>query len=171
MKKAVLLSLLLPTLAFAQPTLNLNADARSQVPNDEMVVTLSVHREGVDAATLTDGVLSALNAAVKEAKAVPGIQTRLGSVWTNPAFDQNKKIGWEVSGELVLTSSNMKELSVLTGNLTQKLQLSGVSFRLSAQKREAEEARLLKEAAANFQQKATAATARAVTSYHALHDQ
>jgi predicted secreted protein len=158
MKKAVLLSLLLPTLAIAQPTLTLSADARSQVPNDEMVVVLSANRQGPDSAALTDNILSALNAGVKEAKEVPGVQVRMGGVSTYPAYDQNKKIGWNVSGEIVLTSENLRGLSVLTAKLSQSLQLSGVSFRLSQKKREAEEARLLKEAAANFKEKAAAAT-------------
>lgn len=154
MKKFALLALLAPTLAFAEPSLNLNADARSQVGNDEMVVSFSVEREGVDSAPLTDAVLTALNDAVKDAKKTPNVSTRLGNVSTNPNWNQNKKIGWVVRGELTLTSKDMKALSTLTGNLSQKLQLSGVHFRLSDAKRTEEESRLLKVAAENFKSKA-----------------
>lgn len=158
MKKLVLLALCAPLLAFAAPTLSLNADARSQIANDEMVVNLSVEREGADSAPLTDAVLSVLNEAIKDAKAVPGTSTRLGNVVTNPNWNQNKKIGWAVRGEVTLTSKDMKALSTLTAKLSQKLQLSGVYFRLSESKRSEEEARLLKVAATNFSAKATAAT-------------
>jgi predicted secreted protein len=157
MKKLVLMALLAPALAYAEPTLHLDADARAQVANDEMVVSLSVEREGVESAPLTDAVLFALNDAVKDAKAVPGVNTRLGNVSTNPNWNQNKKIGWVVRGEITLTSKDMKGLATLTGNLSQKLQLSGVHFRLSEAKRSEEEARLLKLAAANFKAKAAAA--------------
>jgi predicted secreted protein len=158
MKKFLILALCLPMLAFAEPTLHLDADAHAQVANDEMVVNLSVEREGVDSAPLTDAVLSALNDAVKDAKSVPGVSTRLGNVSTNPNWNQNKKIGWVVRGSLTLTSKDMKGLSTLTAKLSERLQLSGVFFRLSEAKRSEEEARLLKMAATNFKAKAAAAT-------------
>jgi predicted secreted protein len=157
MKKFALLALLAPVMAFAEPTLHLDADARAQVANDEMVVNMSIERDGPDSAPLTDAVLSALNDAVKDAKKVSGINTRLGNVSTHPNWNQNKKIGWVVRGEITLTSKDMKALSTLTGNLSQKLQLSGVNFRLSEAKRTEEESRLLKIAAANFKAKAAAA--------------
>jgi predicted secreted protein len=158
MKKLAMLALLAPILAFAEPTLYLDADARAQVANDEMVVNMSIEHTGPDSAPLTDAVLSALNDAVKDAKKISGINTRLGNVSTHPNWNQNKKIGWVVRGEITLTSKDMKALSTLTGNLNQKLQLSGVNFRLSEARRTEEEARLLKIAAANFKAKAAAAT-------------
>lgn len=158
MKKILLMALVAPALAFAQPTLNLSADATSKVTNDEMVVTLSIERAGLDSAPLTDAVLGALTDAVREAKNVAGIHARMGNLSTNPNWDQNKKIGWQVRGELTLNSKDMKALSTLAGKLSQKLQLSGVSFRLSDDMRSAEEARLIKVAAGNFKDKAMAAT-------------
>lgn len=157
MKNLALLALLAPVLAFAEPTLNLNAEARSQVANDEMVVNFAVERDGPDSAPITDAVLTALNDAVKDAKAHPSVNARMGNVSTNPSWSQNKKIGWVVRGELTLTSKDMKALSALTGKLSQKLQLAGVHFRLSEAKRTEEESRLLKIAAANFQAKASEA--------------
>lgn len=158
MKKILLMALVAPALAFAQPTLNLSADATSKVTNDEMVVTLSIERAGLDSAPLTDAVLGALSDAVREAKTVAGINARMGNVSTNPNWDQNKKIGWQVRGELTLNSKDMKALSTLASKLSQKLQLSGVSFRLSDDLRSTEEARLIKVAAGNFKNKAKAAT-------------
>jgi predicted secreted protein len=158
MKKLVLIALFAPTLALAQPTLNLTADATSKVPNDEMVVSLAIERSGADSAPLTDAVLTALTEATKAARSVAGIEVRQGNVSTNPNWDQNKKIGWQVRGEMTLMSKDMKALSALTGKLSEKLQLAGVSFRLSESSRSAEEARLINAAADNFRAKAKAAT-------------
>lgn len=155
MKKLALLALLAPTLAFAEPTLNLSADATSRVTNDEMVVSLSIERSGPDSAPITDAVVSALDEALKEAKAVRGVNARLSNVSTHPNWEQNRKNGWVTQGGLSLTSKDMKALSLLTEKLSRKLQLAGVSFRLSDDKRTAEERRLLQEAADNFGAKAS----------------
>jgi predicted secreted protein len=157
MKKLALFALLAPTLAFAEPTLNLSAGASSKVTNDEMVVTLSIELSGPDSAPITDAVVSALDEALKEAKAVRGVNARLSSVSTQPAWDQNRKNGWVTQGGLSLNSQDMKALSLLTEKLSRRLQLAGVHFRLSDEKRTAEERRLLQAAADNFNSKAAEA--------------
>jgi len=154
MKKLAMLALLAPTLAFAEPTLNLSAEASSKVTNDEMVVMLSIERSGVDSAQITDAVIGALDEALKDAKAVPTVKARLSNVSTHPNWDQNRKNGWVTQGGLSITSQDMKALSLLTEKLSRKLQLAGVQFRLSDEKRASEERRLLQEAANNFNAKA-----------------
>lgn len=158
MKKLALLALLAPALAFAEPTLNLSADASSKVTNDEMVVSLSIERSGQDSTQITDAVVSALDEALKEAKAVRGVNARLSNVSTHPNWDQNRKIGWVTQGGISLNSRDMKALSLLTEKLSRKLQLAGVQFRLSEERRTAEEKRLLQAAADNFNSKAAEAT-------------
>jgi predicted secreted protein len=139
-------------------TLTLDADARSRVANDEMVVTLAIERDGADSARLSEQVLATLNDAVKAGKAVPGVAAQLGAVSTSPTWHEGKKIGWTMRGAVVLSSRDMAALAGLTGRLTEQLQLAGVQFRLSDARRRAEETRLLAEAAAAFRAKAQAAT-------------
>lgn len=149
---------MLPLAVYAGPVLTLEAGASGKVPNDEMMVTVGTVSSGHNVAALNEEVLSALNAAIRQAQAVPGVKAQLGSVHTQQAWRDGKQVGWEVHGELLLTSQNMSALAKLSGNLGQQLQLRGVSFHLSENKRRAEETRLLNEAAANFRSRAQAAT-------------
>src|SRR5690349_24478663 len=61
-------------LAHAGPTVHLEAAARSELPNDEMVVQLAVERSGTVAEKLNDEVLDALNLAIAKAKTVEGVK-------------------------------------------------------------------------------------------------
>ncbi|MDO8415174.1 MAG: SIMPL domain-containing protein [Agitococcus sp.] len=156
MKKLAAVLLLTPLYAFAGATLSLSAEAKIQVPNDEMVVNLAITREGADATPLTDAVLITLNNAIKEATLTAGVQAKLGSVWTYPTWSSGQKTGWQVRGDILLTSLDMKALATLTGRLTQKLQITNVYFRLSNIRKDKEEKALLTVVAANFKQKALA---------------
>lgn len=146
-----------PLLALAGPTLQLSATARSEVPNDEMVVTMAVERTGPDVGALNRDVLARLNQAIEAARAVPAIRPRLGGVGTQPNWVSGKQSGWQVRGEIVLESSDLEALSRLSGRLAANLQLASVHFRLSQARRMEEEKRLMQEAARNFREKAAAA--------------
>jgi predicted secreted protein len=156
------MSLLLGVVAGASagPTLALDAQARSEVANDEMVVVLAAERDGPQVGPLNDAVLAQLNAAIAEARAVEGVRTRMGSISTQPNYGRDgRPQGWRVRGELVLVSSRIPALSQLGGRLAERLQLAGVQFRLSAERRRTEEARLLAEAASAFRTRAGEAAA------------
>jgi predicted secreted protein len=149
-----------PGAAFAGPTLALDAQARAAVPNDEMVVVLAAERDGPQVGPLNEAVLSQLNAAIAEAKAVEGVRARLGSVSTQPNFTrEGRPQGWKVRGEVVLESTRIQALSQLGGRLGERLQLAGVQFRLSGERRQAEERRLVAEAAKAFRARAADAAA------------
>lgn len=150
------LLMLVPVLASAT-ALNLEAQASAKVDNDEMTVSLAAVRTGPSVAPLNESVLSALNDAARTARAVPGIEVRLGGVTTNPDWRDGKPAGWQVRGELVLNSRDIKALSELSGRLGGKLQFTGVSFGLSQETRLAQENRLLEEAAARFRARSAAA--------------
>jgi predicted secreted protein len=141
--------------AYAGPSVNIQANARSSLPNDEMLVQFAVERSGTDIGSLNDQVLAQLNEALAQAKQVRGVVSRLGNVYTHQQYNAQGKVqGWTVRGELQLEGRDMKATGELAGKLAQKLQLSGVSFRLSESKRAQEEQRLLKEAAQNYSQRA-----------------
>ncbi len=143
------------TSAIKTSTLTLEANAKAKVSNDEMVVTLAAERDGNDLAALNQGVLQALNAAIDEAKKAKGVQAKMGSLYTGQNWtSQGRPSGWKVRGEVMLTSQNLPELGRLAGELSQKLMLAGIGFRLSDATRIATEKRLLNEAAAAFREKA-----------------
>jgi len=141
--------------AQAGPTVQLEAAARSELPNDEMVVQLAVERSGAAAEKLNDEVLDALNLAIAKAKTVQGVKVRLGSITTQPEWgQQGKRTGWRVRGVMVLEGRDLKATGALAGALSEDLQIAGVSFRLTDEARTREESRLLKEAAAAFNERA-----------------
>lgn len=169
MKRVLLLSLLIPGFALATalppgplesasakpvPTVQLEASAKTQVANDEMVVTLGVDQVGPVVGPLNDAVLTALNTAIAQAKSTSGVVPRMGSVSTSPNWDNGKRSGWHVQGEVILTSKDMKALASLAGKLSESMQLRSMTFQLSEQRRFEEEQKLLGLAAANFKGKA-----------------
>jgi len=143
------------TPAQAGPTLQLQATATSELPNNEMVVQLAVERDGTAAENLNDEVLNALNLALAKARMVTGVKARLGSMTTEPVYDQQgKRSGWRVRGVIVLEGEDIRATGALAGGLSTDLQIAAVSFRLTDAARSREEARLLKEAAAAFSARA-----------------
>ena len=141
--------------AHAGPTVQVQVTASSELPNDEMVVQLAVDRAGAVAEKLNDEVLEALNLAIAKAKTVNGVKARLGSITTQPEWGpQGKRTGWRVRGIVVLEGGDLKATGALAGELSVDLQIAGVSFRLSRVARAREESRLLKEAAAAFNERA-----------------
>lgn len=153
--------------ALAGPMLSLEARARVSVANDEMVVTLGVQRDGPQVGPLNEAVVAELNAALAEARRVDGVQSRLGAIWTRPLAGQDgRPQGWRVGGEVVLESARIDELATLGGRLSERLQLSGIQFRLSRTARAREESRLVSEAARAFRERAAeAATAFGFAAY------
>ncbi len=141
------------------PTLTLDAQAKSLVANDEMQVIFAVERDGNDLSAMNQTVLQALASAISDAKKVDGVRARMGTVQTNPNWTpQGKPNGWRVRGEVSLSlqnsSQNFASLGNLAGQLAQKLQLSGINFKLSDDARTAAEKQLIKNAAGAFRAKA-----------------
>ena len=143
----------------ATPTLSLTATATEEVPQDQMVVTIAVDREGPGIGTLNAAVLRELAWATGEAKKVEGVHVSTGNLVTHQAWGPNgKPTGWRVRGELLLKSKNMKDLGDLAGRLGERVQLGGVAFQLSREARDAVEAQLVESATAAFRQKASTAS-------------
>ncbi len=154
---AAIAALATPRAAAAGPTLELQADARARVENDEMSVTLAVERDAASPGGANETVLRILDEALAQARRVPEVTARIGGLGTSQNFDrEGRPTGWRVRGELVLESRRMKELGALAGTLAQRLQIAGVSYRASRELRDATERRLLGEAARAFRDKAQA---------------
>lgn len=143
--------------AHAGPVVQLQVTAMSELPHDEMVVQLAIERTGPTAEKLNDEVLVGLNRALEKAKAVPGIRARLGSITTQPEWGpQGKATGWQVRGVMVLEGRDLRATGALAGELSSDMQIAGVSFRLTELARASEQAHLLKQAAAAFNERARA---------------
>lgn len=157
--------------AVSAATLTLEASAKADVSNDEMVVVMAFERDGADLASINQTVNQALAAAIADAKKVTGIKARLGSINTNPNWTpQGKPSGWRVRGEVVLTSKELAALGTLSGQLGQKLQISSIQFRLSDDSRKDAEKRLIRDAAQAFKDKATDAAKALGFSGYAIKD-
>ena len=152
-------------------TLTLEASAKSDVSNDEMVVVMAIERDGADLAAINQAINQALSAAIAEAKKVTGVKARLGSINTNPNWtNQGKPAGWRVRGEVVMTSKELAALGALTGQLGQKLQISSIQFRLSDDSRKDAEKRLIRDAAQAFKDKASDASKALGFANYAIKD-
>ena len=144
------------TQSVSAATLTLEASAKADISNDEMVVVMAFERDGTDLASINQSVNQALAAAIADAKKVVGVKARLGSINTNPNWtSQGKPSGWRVRGEVVMTSKELAALGTLTGQLGQKLQITSIQFRLSDDSRKDAEKRLIRDAAQAFKDKAT----------------
>jgi predicted secreted protein len=132
-----------------------DADASMEVDNDEMLVVLSVSEDGPNATQISQEVLAKLTAAVERSKLHADIERRTGQISTTPVWGPNGKTKlWSAQASLELTSTNLNALSRLASELTDAMQISHVSYRLSASKVALTGKKLLNDLAANFQRKA-----------------
>lgn len=150
------------TAALAGPAVQLATSARLYAPNDEMRVTLSVERDGLDVGAANREVLAQVREALEQARKVPGVQARLAGMHTQPNWtSRGRAEGWRVQASVALESTRMAELAELAGRLARSMQVAGVQFRLSDEARHALERELLARAGRQFRDKA-AETARAL---------
>ena len=95
---------------------------------------------------------------VKRARDTKGVEVRTGNynVWPNTG-SKGKIAGWRGQGEVILESKDFEAAAALASKLSDKTAISSISFSLSRAAREAEERKLLKEAAQAFKDRALAA--------------
>ncbi len=137
------------------PTLSLNAAARSEVAQDEVRVTMAHELEAADAASVSAKLNEVLKTTLADAKSATDVQAHNGSYQVWPSTDEKGKItGWRGRAEIVLQSKNFDAVSALTGKLGQRMSVTDINFSLSDEARQAEEARLLSQAAQAFQDRA-----------------
>lgn len=166
---ATLTGLLLCAAASAQTVapppvgvVDLQASAQVEVVPDLAVMTLAAERSGTDPASLTAQVSKTLEAALQQARTVPGVQASSGGLNTQPRWktvnNQSQRDGWTVHAELILKSHDAAALGKLAGQLAQQgLMIESNSFEVSRALREREETALIESAIARFKAKATTA--------------
>ena len=150
-------------LAPPQNVLQLAAEASAEVLQDMLTITLSVTREGTDAASVQSQLRQTLDAALTEGrKAVrPGqLDLRTGAFALYPRYAAkpvagNNITGWQGRAELVLEGRDIAAIGALAGKLgTGGLVVSQVQFGLSREAREAAEVDVASRAISRFKGRA-----------------
>ena len=150
-------------LCCAQPAgvVRLVAGASAALAPDRAVATFAAVRQGPDVAALNTQVASLLDAAVKTARAVPGVEVQTGGFQTSPhdkvAAGQVRQDGWTVRAQLTVKSADFAALGRLAAQLAQTLQVQGTGTEMSIALQAREQARLTQMAIANFRIEAQAA--------------
>ena len=141
--------------------LHLSASAQTEVPQDWLVINLSVQKEGLQAPAvqkqLNATLSSALAVATPMAKA-GALEVKTGDMNVSPRYGRDGKMnGWVGSAQLVLQGRDAEQITTLAGRLLE-LTVSQIDWRLSPEQKIAAEARIQAEAVAHFQSKAQSLT-------------
>ena len=150
--------------AFAQAAtepvnlVRLDAVVSAPITPDTAVLTMAAEKSGSDASAITQQINKIMGDAVREAKAVSGVEAITGNFSTNQQYDnKGNVIGWTVRSDLILKSKDFGSLGKLSGNLSQSLKIVGSGFEVSRALRSSEEAVLLQRGLEAFQAKAKTA--------------
>lgn len=141
------------------PQLSLRAHSTSELIQDTVTTTLAVEVEAQYQANVGKALTAALDALVKRAKeGNDKVEVRTGSyrVW-GVVDNKGKTTGWRGHAEIRLESKDFSAVSALASKLSDASAISNTYFSLSREGREAEEKRLLSQAAAAFKTRALAA--------------
>ena len=154
------------TLAIAAPqnVVSLSAEASREVLQDRLSITMSVTREGTEAAAVQTQLRQALDSALVEArKAVRpngALDVRTGAFSLSPRYapkptSGNNISGWQGRAELLIEGSDIAAISQLAGRLNM-LTVGRVAFSLSREAREKTEADVAAQAIGRFKERAEA---------------
>jgi predicted secreted protein len=154
------------TLAIAAPqnVVSLSAEASREVLQDRLSITMSITREGVEAAAVQTQLRQALDSALVEArKAVRpngALDVRTGAFSLSPRYtpkptNGNNISGWQGRAELLIEGSDIAAISQLAGRLNM-LTVGRVAFSLSREAREKTEADVAAQAIGRFKERAEA---------------
>ena len=110
-------------------TVNLQAQAERDIPNDQMTVVLVTEHDGSDAARVAGMINEDMAWALEVTKKHPFAKYQTKGYRTWPLYDADQEItGWHALQEVELTGSNMEGLSGLTGKLQEKMQVRDMRF-------------------------------------------
>ncbi|NOR42419.1 MAG: DUF541 domain-containing protein [Gammaproteobacteria bacterium] len=158
---AVIVTLLLSSNLYAHEAvkdynqISLDATASAEVDNDTMIVSLFAQEEGSKAASLSDKVNKKINWALLQLKQYADIKVETESYSTSPVYKKSQIIAWRVKQSIKLESTNMSLMSEVLGQLQQQLNLTGITFDVSRDKREQETQQLIDQALSAYDKRAS----------------
>lgn len=136
----------------------LSARGFKETPQDWLRMSLTVTRDGADAATVQSQLKQALDAALAVARpaSLPkSLEVSTGSFNLHPRYANNGKItGWQGSAELVIEGRDFSRISTTAGRI-QTLTVGSVGFSLSREAQQALETEVQAMAIERFKQRAT----------------
>jgi len=139
-----------------QPRLSLQAEASSEIAQDEVAITLATELEGADQGDVAKRLTEQLSQTLSAARGQAGIEARNGAYRLWPTTDRDGKItAWRGRAEVVLESQDLPGAAALAARLSAHMPIANVAFSLSPEARAKEEKRLLKQAADAFAQRAS----------------
>ncbi|MEW9899761.1 SIMPL domain-containing protein [Chitinivorax sp. PXF-14] len=156
---AVLVPCLLSVTAHAEAlnyrVINLQADARREVPNDLMEVSMFAEQNDTDAPRLSANLNKTMGEAKRIAAAYPKIKFSSGDNQTYPVYDnKNRASGWRGRTEAKLECRDFKQCAELIGKLQAVLQVGQWEFSVAPETRRAVENELIGDALQAFEQRA-----------------
>lgn len=152
---------------------HLSASAQTEVPQDWLVLSLSVQKEGPQAATVQQQLNATLSAAVATAQpwVKPGqVALSTGGMQVSPRYGREGKIlGWQGSAQLILQGRDAPTLTAVAGRLTD-MSVSSIEWTLSDAQRQEAEMRIQAQAVDSFKHKAEALTRQFGLSRYVLRE-
>lgn len=139
-----------------QPThrVSFSVERQRQVDNDRVRVMLSVTDEDSDPAAVARRINQTMAWAFAKAKAVAAVRARSGSYQTYPVTEKGKIRRWRGSQELILESEDSSAAANLAGALQERMQMNGLDFSVSPERRRKVEDELIDESLAAMRSRA-----------------
>jgi predicted secreted protein len=131
-------------------TVNLQAQAEQEVPNNQMIVLLAIEHEGSDTTSLAAKVNTDMQWALETIKKYPGVESQTKSYQTYPTYRKQVIIAWRASQQLEVKSENIAALTTLVGKLQDNLQVKQMSFNPTRETRIRFEDKMIEEAMQAF---------------------
>lgn len=136
--------------------INLSANAKTEISNDEMSAYLHILRSGSDASKLSAEVNKNGQEALRIAKAYDAVKVQTQGYQTQPIYADGKISSWQVSQQLRLESSDFTQMSELLAELQGLGNIQSMQFAISDDRLETTRQDLAKQAIDKFQAQAAA---------------
>jgi len=131
-------------------TVNLQAQAEREIPNDQMIVLLATEHEGSNTTGLTAKINLDMQWALEIINKYSAVESQSKSYQTYPTYRKQVVIGWRASQQIEIKSENIAALTELVGKLQEKLQVKQMSFSPTTETRVRIENELIEEAMQAF---------------------
>jgi len=132
---------------------HLQASAEQDVDNDLLEVSLAVEVQGKEPARVAAQLNETMDWALKQARAKSNMEVQTQSYQTYPVYRDQIVVAWRASQQLLLKSRAVTELTVLAGELQERLQIKRMHFSVSPEARRRVENDLIGEAMEAFKQR------------------
>ena len=136
--------------------INLSANAKTEISNDEMSAYLQILRSGSDASKLSAEVNKNGQEALRIAKSYDAVKVQTQGYQTQPIYNDGKISSWQVSQQLRLKSSDFTQMSELLAELQGLGNIQSMQFAISDDRLETTRQDLAKQAIDKFQAQAAA---------------